>query len=82
MFRESGRREEILEYLKEKGIPSLLYYPVPQHLLPVFEGKINNYCEDFRNTVTYSNEHFGIPFSPYISEYEQDEVIHVLNNIN
>lgn len=79
MAKESGKREKILTKLKEKDIPSLLYYPVPQHLLPVFEGKINNYCEDFRNTVAYSNEHFGIPFSPYISADEQDKVISILN---
>ena len=79
MAKEFGKREKILTKLKEKDIPSLLYYPVPQHLLPVFEGKINNYCEDFHNTVAYSNEHFGIPFSPYISADEQDKVISILN---
>lgn len=78
-YKENGRRDEILGLLKDKNIPSLLYYPVPMHMLPVFEG-INGYGEKFVNTVSYSNEHFGIPFSPYISKEDQDLVINTLNS--
>lgn len=78
--KEKGKRDVIIEELKKNEIPSLLYYPVPLHMLPVFEG-INCYGENYINTVEYSDEHFGIPFSPYISKEDQERVISVLNSI-
>src|SRR5699024_9368546 len=31
------KRDELQNYLKEKGIASMIYYPIPLHLQPVFE---------------------------------------------
>lgn len=78
--KENRKREEILQHLKAADIPSILYYPVPMHELPVFKD-INCYEEKFSNTIKYSREYFGIPFSPYISREDQDKVIGVLNQI-
>ena len=78
--REKGKREYILQILKEKGIPAILYYPVPMHMLPVFEG-INCYGEEYINATEYSCEYFGIPFSPYIKKADQDKIINVLKQI-
>ena len=73
-------REGCMEALKTKGIPSILYYPVPLHLLPVF-ASINSYSETFANTIEYSENHLGIPFSPYITHDEQENVIKTLMEI-
>ena len=77
-LKEKGiTRDECVEYLKKNDIPSIQYYPVPMHMLPVFQN-VQNYSETFDNTVYYSRNHFGIPFSPYIALEEQNSVIDVL----
>lgn len=80
MAREKGIRDRILDKLKQKEIPSILYYPVPLHEMPVFEH-VNCYGENYENAVEYSREHLGIPFSPYLSEEDQNKIIEVLTNI-
>ncbi len=75
--RKDGMRDEIVNKLKTADIPSILYYPVPMHLLPVFKD-VNCYGLKYENAVEYSNEHLGIPFSPYLKREEQDKVIEVL----
>lgn len=35
----NGRRDKVRQRLKEKGISSAVYYPVPQDRLPVYEGR-------------------------------------------
>ena len=79
MAREAGRRDELQCTLKEKGIPTILYYPTPMHLVPVFRNAAH-YAEGFENTIHYANEAFGIPFSPYLTEEESDEVIRALKS--
>lgn len=80
MHKEKGKREIILDALKKAEIPSILYYPVPMHRLPVFEN-VNCYQERYPVTDLYSDEHFGIPFSPYITREDQDKIIQVLRGI-
>lgn len=75
--REKKMREKIVSRLKMAGIPSILYYPVPMHLLPVFQN-VNCYGLKYENAVEYSREHFGIPFSPYLTREEQEKVIGTL----
>ena len=33
---KDGKRDELRQYLTEKGIPSMIYYPVPAHLQPAY----------------------------------------------
>lgn len=72
-------REECFSRLKNKNIPFLLYYPTPMHMLPVFKS-YNMYGEKFDITCDYSKTTFGIPFSPYLAEAEQNLVIETLLN--
>ncbi|NER94658.1 MAG: DegT/DnrJ/EryC1/StrS family aminotransferase [Symploca sp. SIO1B1] len=34
----AGKRERVKEYLAEQGIGSMVYYPVPQDRLPIYQG--------------------------------------------
>lgn len=61
-------------YLMQNHIPNISYYPNPLHLLPVFEG-IDTYGENFDFSVRHGRCNVGIPFSPYLSENEQQYVI-------
>lgn len=71
--KDATQRNKIRNNMQACGIPSLLYYPCPMHDMPVFQG-IETYGMDFGNTVRYSKASFGIPFSPYITRAEQEQV--------
>lgn len=68
----SKQRENIIEHLKKKDIPSLIYYPTQLHTLEAFVP-----CRklDFPNAKKYAECNFGLPFSPYMTKVEQDLVI-------
>lgn len=71
---DRARRDRILARLTEKRIPNMIYYPTPQHALPVFQGA-PLYGETFPNAVSYCARTFSLPMHPYLEEPEQDEVI-------
>lgn len=68
------KRDQIASYLKEKEIPTNLYYPTPQHALPVFQG-LEQYSETFPNSITYCARTLSLPMHPYLEEREQQEII-------
>ena len=64
--------------LKKKNIPSMIYYPTPLHMQPVFHHL--KYCQgDFPVAEKISNSIFSIPMHPYLKKEEQDNIINVLN---
>lgn len=73
MAKDEAQRDAIRSNMQRQGIPSLLYYPCPMHNMPVFQG-VETYGMRYDNTNHYSETSFGIPFSPYITRGEQDQV--------
>lgn len=39
---ESDRRDDLMKHLADEWIPSLIHYPIPIHLQPLFAGKYEN----------------------------------------
>lgn len=68
------QRDKIITHLNEKNVPNMVYYPTPQHVLPVFR-KEPVYGEAFANAVDYCARTFSLPMHPYLTEQEQQEVI-------
>lgn len=68
------QRDRIVAHLTEKGIPNMVYYPTPQHALPVFRDA-PSYGEVFLNASDYCARTFSLPMHPYLTEAEQSEVI-------
>tara|TARA_B110000238_G_C15983123_1_gene376918 strand:- start:142 stop:861 length:720 start_codon:yes stop_codon:yes gene_type:complete len=68
-------REMLQEKLKEKGIPTMVYYPIPMHLQLAYKefnrGKI-------KNSEKLSKEVFSLPMYPDMSEEIQNYIIHHL----
>lgn len=66
-------RDSLQGYLKEKGIPSVVYYPKPLHAQPVFaELSGKSACpvaDELSQTV------LSLPIHPYLEKEEQDFVI-------
>lgn len=71
---ERLQRDRILAHLTEKGIPNMIYYPTPQHALPVFKDA-PSYGEKFPNALSYCARTFSLPMHPYLEETEQRKVI-------
>lgn len=74
LARDTEQRERVLAHLREKKIPSMVYYPKPQHALPVFQGEAV-YGETFRNARDYCARTFSLPMHPYLKEEDQRAVI-------
>lgn len=71
------KRDRIIAHLTEKDIPNMVYYPTPQHALPVFREE-PCYGETFKNANDYCARTFSLPMHPYLSEVEQQMVIDVV----
>ena len=71
------QRDRIIAHLTEKGIPNMVYYPTPQHALPVFRDA-PTYGEIFRNANDYCARTFSLPIHPYLMEEEQEAIIEVV----
>lgn len=74
---DSGQRERIVRRLDAEGIPTNIYYPTPQHALPVFRG-LASYGETFPHATDYCSRTFSIPMHPYLDETQQEKVIRAL----
>ena len=67
------QRQRILDAMKAASVPSLIYYPHVLHELVAFapyEGGGN-----LPNAKRYADCNFGLPFSPYLTEEDQQRVI-------
>lgn len=77
LAKDTAQRDRIVSHLNNNKIPNIIYYPTPQHKLPVFSG-INSYGETYENANDYCARTFSIPMHPYLEAAEQDEVIRVI----
>ena len=71
---DTVQRDRIVAHLNEAGIPNMIYYPTPQHALPVFRDE-PHYGETFHNADDYCARTFSLPMHPYLEEAEQQQVI-------
>lgn len=74
LAKNTVERDAVCAYLTAKGIPNMVYYPKPQHELPVF-AHTEQYGETFVNAKDYCARTFSLPMHPYLSAEEQDKVI-------
>ena len=71
---DTETRDRITAHLTEKKIPNMIYYPTPQHALPVFVDE-PGYEETFKNADDYCARTFSLPMHPYMPAEEQQQVI-------
>ena len=74
-------RSTLQARLKEKGIPTAIYYPKSLHLQEAFNNL--GYREgDFPISEDYSKRIFSLPMHPYLEEKDQEQIAKILfNNI-
>ena len=68
-----GRRDGLKEFLAEQGIGSMVYYPVPQDRLPVYEGQYNICPVSDRA----AQEVLSLPIWPELREELMEKVVAV-----
>ena len=74
LAKDASTRDRVIAHLTEKKIPSMIYYPTPQHALPVFCNE-PGYGEPFVNADDYCARTLSLPMHPYLSEEEQQTII-------
>lgn len=72
LAKDPEQRAKILDAMKVANVPSLLYYPTVLHELEAFAPYPQ---EDIPNAKRYAECNFGLPFSPYLTEADQEKVI-------
>lgn len=71
---DSVQRDKITAHLDESGISTMVYYPTPQHALPVFRDE-PQYDETYTKAQDYCARTFSLPMHPYLNEQDQQKVI-------
>lgn len=74
LARDTATRDQVIAHLTEKKIPNMIYYPTPQHALPVFSEE-PAYGETFANANDYCARTLSLPMHPYLEEAEQQQII-------
>jgi len=70
----SKERDELISFLKEAGIMTVVYYPVPIHLQKVFSF-LGYRKGDFIEAETASNEVLSLPMYPELLVDRQDIIV-------
>jgi UDP-2-acetamido-2-deoxy-ribo-hexuluronate aminotransferase len=71
---EHENRDGLQGYLREKGIPTAVYYPIPLHQQPGYAG-FRSGGLDLGVSEAKSKTVISLPFSPYLKPNVQDEII-------
>lgn len=74
LAKDTETRDKVIAHLNEKKIPNMIYYPTPQHALPVFSQE-PGYGETFANADDYCARTLSLPMHPYLSDEEQQQII-------
>lgn len=77
---ETDRREELMKFLNDKGIPTAIHYPGTLSEQPVFEMLGEKINADTPVAFKVSRRVLSLPFSPYLTLKDQDFIIENLNS--
>ncbi|MGZ3725618.1 MAG: DegT/DnrJ/EryC1/StrS family aminotransferase [Pseudobdellovibrio sp.] len=71
---EVDHREKFMANMKELGVPTMVHYPIPLHLQPVYEN--DGYKKgDFPHAEKASERVVSLPMHPYLDPVTQDQVV-------
>jgi dTDP-4-amino-4,6-dideoxygalactose transaminase len=74
---KSNNRKKTLIFLKEKAIPTMIYYPIPMHMQPAY-SIYNNKKFKLTNSISLAKTVFSIPIHPYLSNSQKEYIIESL----
>jgi len=70
-------REKLMEHLKQKGISSLIHYPIPLHLQEAY-AELNHKKGDFPVSEALADDILSLPMYPHIDKKEIEYVCSAL----
>ena len=73
-----GKRDALMNYLKEKDIGTIIHYPIPPHLSKAYEY-LGHKKGDFPIAEKYASEVLSLPMYNGMTDEEQDTVIKTIN---
>lgn len=79
ILNSSEERTFVQDKLKEKNIPSMIYYPIPLHKQKVYDG-YNFNLEELCVTERLCDVVLSIPMHPYLKNDEIDMVVNTLRD--
>ena len=77
LLKNKTQRDSVQAKLKEKGIPTMVYYPRGLHQQAAYRW-MNLSDEDYPNTLAATRRVLSLPMHPYMKEEEQKLIIHSL----
>ena len=78
---EDLERQSVMNQLKNKDIPSMVYYQTPLHLQSVF-NELGYKRGDFPVSENISNSILSLPMHPYLDSEQQNHVLDVIEKVN
>jgi len=76
---KNGRRDELKNYLQEKGVPSMVYYPVPLHLQTAYKEFGYN-KGDFPVAEDLCTKVLSLPIHTEMKPDDQDFIIEIIKS--
>ena len=73
------RRDALIEKLKEKGIPTAIYYPLPLHLQEAFLH-LGYQTGDFPVAEKTAGQIFSLPMHPYLPKEDRDKIVEIIGS--
>ena len=74
------RRDELQSYLKERGISTMVYYPVPLHKMKVFSNGRSKVSGSLVHTEQAAMSVLSLPIEPLQSEEDIEYIIEAVRN--
>lgn len=74
---KNGKRDELKAYLQEKGVPSMVYYPVPLHLQSAYQ-KFGYKQKDFPVAEALCTKVLSLPIHTEMNPEDQDFIVETL----
>jgi UDP-2-acetamido-2-deoxy-ribo-hexuluronate aminotransferase len=74
---QSNRREELIQRLKDKDVPTAIHYPTPLHLQECYKP-LNYKVGDFPISEKAAKEVFSLPMSPFLTKEQQSFIVDLL----
>jgi len=78
---EHGNRDGLQAHLRNLGVPSAVYYPIPLNQQPGY-AQFTSGSGDLSVSEAKSKTVISLPFSPYLSEAVQDEIVAAVLSFN
>jgi len=71
------RRDDVIKKLRENGIPTAVYYPIPLHLQQAF-ADLGYRKNDFPVAEKIAGEIFSLPMHPYLEKQDQEKICQII----